>query len=323
MSTALSTYAYMNLAEAHKRANYDDSAAVIGEIAKMNEILGDLLWRPSTNGLYNKQLQATRLGSGTFGSANAPVATISSQAEEFIEPVKLYEADSIIDERVLDTADDPRAVRDSEDMLNFEGFLQGWIAALFHNDPLTTIDGLKSLDKRRAALGTYCLGASGTGSDLSSVWLIEHGARGLHLVYPENSGAPGIRSEDRGRHRVTAPTGTGDMWAWIRHYSVYAGLVLRNERALCRLANIETAGSSNLFSPDVFIQLKNRLPSAGKNAYGYANRTVKAQIEANAYNKTNAAYSLAEIAGFGPVVMVAGVPIHCEEALLDTETALT
>jgi hypothetical protein len=239
------------------------------------------------------------------------------------EPVKLYEGDSPVDERLLASSTNAMKVRDSEDALNLEGLIQGWINKLLYNNEADAPDGFKSLSRRRPKLDTYCKGGGGTGADLTSMYLIEYGPAGFYLAYPEGSGTPGIKNEDRGRVYVAAPTGTGNYWAWVRHYEIWSALVLRDERALLRYANIESAGSSNIFTPATFITLKNKLPSMGTNAVAYANRTLKAQIEADAYNKSNAAYSVSDIEGFGPITRVSGVPIRVLEGLLDTETALT
>ena len=64
-------------------------------------------------------------------------------------------------------------------------------------------------------------------------------------------------------------------------------------------------------------------PKGGRDAVAFANRTLKGQIEAAAYDKSNASYTLLDIVNFGPVPAVAGVPVLMYESLLDTETALT
>lgn len=312
----------MNLVEAMKRSGYDKAESVIGELMKQHNFMASCPWYPASDGIFHKHLQATRLGSGTFGSVNAPIASISSTMDEVIEPIKIYEADSPIDERILNTAKDPIKVRDSEDAANLEGFLQGWEYQLLYCNDTTTPNGFKGLAQRRAALGTYCIGNSGTGSDLTSLWTFEFGPTGFNLRYSDQ-GIPGIRNEDRGRHLATAPTGTGSYWAFIRHYEVVAAFELRDQRAMMRLANIETAGTSNTFSATTFIKsVKNRLPKAGRDAVSFANRTLKGQIDAAAYDKSNAAYSIMDITGFGPVSAIAGVPVLLWESILDTETAL-
>jgi len=321
MST-LTSYANMTLAEAQRRAGYDAQANVIGELLKQHDFMAACPWFPASDGVFHKHLQATRLGKGSAGKANAPVATISSTADEVVEPIKIVEGNSVIDERVLDTAKDRLKVRDSEDAMNLEGLMQGWEYDLMYNNDTTYPDSFKGLAQRRPSIGDYCVGGSGTGSDLTSLWLFEFGPAGFNLRYSEN-GMPGIRNEDRGRQLVTAPTGTGQMWAFIRFYQIIAAMEIRDQRAMLRYANIETAGTSNTFNASTFIKFKNRLPKGGRDAVAFANRTLKGQIEAAAYDKSNASYTLLDIVNFGPVPAVAGVPVLMYESLLDTETALT
>lgn len=318
----LTSYKYMTIAEANKREGYDDQAAVLGELQQKNDFLDEVPWMPASGGAYHKFLQAKRLGTGSFSKANAPVPVISSQADELTEPVKLYEGDSPVDERILKGVKNKYAVRDSEDAMNLEGLINDWIYNLIY--AVGNPDSFQGLAARRATLGTYCLGLSGTGSDLSSMWIFEFGPAGFHLRY-NTDGSPGIVNEDRGRHSIPAPTGSGNYWAWIRHYEIWAAIVLRNERALIRLCNIETAGSTNnlISAPEKVIQAKNQLQNVGRNAMGFVNRTLKAQVDTAAWNKTNALFSIQDIKDFGPMTMIAGLPIRMMEPLLDTESALT
>lgn len=320
--SALTAYKNLTLAEVNKREGYDDMAAVVGELAKVNDIVDEFPWYPSTHGAYNRQLQAKRLGAGAFSQVNGAVNVISSETDYITEPVKLYEGDSQIDTRALASADDPYQVRDSEDALNLAGFLQDWVYNLFYA-AATTQDALKSFNQRRSALGSYCVGAGGSGGDTTSLWTFELGPNGIFFAY-NKSGSPGIKSEDMGKVLVSIPNGTGSMWAWVRHYELWAAIVLRNERAMIRYTNIESSGSSNIFSPSDYIKkVKNQLPNAGRNAVSFANRTLKGQIDADAYSKSNAAYSVRDIADFGPVTLISGIPVRMCEALLDTETVVS
>ena len=318
--SALTAYKNLTIAEINKRAGYDDQAAVLGELAQVNDFLDEVPWMPSTHGDYNRQLQAVRLGKGAFATVNGAVTAISSQTDFITEPVKMYEGDSQIDDRALGSADDATKVRDSEDTLNLAGLVQDWIYNLFYAAS-ATIDALKSFGQRRAALSSYCISGSASGG--SSIWTMEFGPQALYLAY-NKAGAPGFRNEDRGLNLVPIPNGTGNMWAWVRHYEIWAAIVLRNDRALIRYCNLAATGTSNVFSPTDYIKfVKNRLPNAGRNAVSFANRTQKGYIDADAYAKTNAAYSVVDITGFGPVTMISGIPLRMCEALVDTETAVS
>lgn len=319
--SVLTSYGYLTIAEAAKRAGYD--SGILGELQQNLDYLDEVPWFPATHGTYNKQLQASRLGTGSFAKANSPITIISSTAEEVTEPVKLYEGDSVVDERILRSADDVTAVRDSEDYLNLSGLMQDWMFQLFYGSDVTSPDNLRSFSQRRAALATNrTWGFGGTGSaypngDLTDLWLFEFGKNAMYMAY-NKGGSPGLKNEDRGRHLVTAPTGTGQMWGWMRHYEMWAAIVIRDDRALQRGTNIETAGSSNIFDPAIFIKMKNQLPSFGKNAVAFVNRTLKSQIDNNAYAKTNLWFTLDQVQGFGPVTRIAGVPVRLHEGIPDT-----
>ncbi|MBU1081620.1 MAG: hypothetical protein KKB59_14145 [Spirochaetes bacterium] len=316
----------LTLTEITKRAGYDGEANVLGAIAQQLDILDEIPWYPATHKDYNRQFQAKRLGSGGFTKVNGPIVSASSEGDYIPEPVKMYATESKVDEKALAglTGEEAYRVRDSEDAMNLTGIMQDWAKQLMYADQGSAPDAFKGFASRRASLSApFTTGASGTGSDLTSVWTFEFTPAGVYLVY-QKGGQPGIKNEDRGRWRIRTPADDGDLWAWIRYYEIWAGIVCRNERAMNRYCNIETAGSSNLFDPSVYLaKVKNQLPSRGKNAVSFANRTILGQIEANAYNKTNAAYNLREIVGFGPVAAVGGIPFRCWESILDTETALT
>jgi hypothetical protein len=319
----IKAYEKLTLAEVNAAAGYDDAMAVLGELGQRNEPIDEMPWFPATHGAHTEYYKARRLGSGDFTGAHDGVPVMSSSGNIIKEPVKLYQADSAVNDIVLKGADDPRAARDAQDAMNLEGFIQEWLDNLLYGDESADPDTFKSFDRRRAKLSTYCKGGGGTGSDLTSLWLLELGKAGFYLTY-NKSGVAGIKNEDMGLHRQANPDDSTRMdYMWIRHYEIWAGIVLRNERALQRYANIESSGSSNIFDPSTFIGMKNQLPSAGRYAVAFANRTLHGQIEANAYNKSNMAYSLRDIEGFGPVLHVAGVPVRMWETILDAETALT
>ena len=318
MATIVSTQA-MNLVEAQKREGYKDSAAFLGELLKRNDLLQFAPWFASSDGAFHKWLQATRLGTGSFTKANGPVPIISSSSDSKVEPISFYQADSVVDDVILKTAKNKAKVRDSEDVANLQGFTNDWIYQLMYgaNDK----EGFKGLTARRASLDQkHTWGEGGSGSTNSSIWLFEFGERGFNFRYPEGT-QPGITGEDRGRMRVATPAADGFMWAWLRHYEIAAGMEIKNEKALLRLANI-AAGASTL-SVANWIKMKNQLPNVGRDAMGFCNRTVHAIIEAAAYEKSNMAYSIQDVEGFGPVTRFVGIPVMMMETILDTETALT
>jgi hypothetical protein len=325
------SYSYVNLAEAMKREGYDDVAAVLGELAEMIDLLDVIPWLPTTHGPFNRQLQAARLGNGQFAEYNGPIATITSDTEIVEEPVKLYEGESIVDERLLEGLDGEAAyaVRDSEDILCLEGAFQDWSYNLFYGNLGTpNIDNFTSMAQRRYSPGSqapYVFSAGGSGSTLTSAWILECSPQTFYLGYPANVGTPGLHNEDRGLQRVLSPTGSGMMYAWCRLYRIQAAIIMRNARSIMRYCNIASSGASNTFSITDFVRyIKNQLQFMGRNAFIFVNRYVKGEIEGQAYKDTqNGALTVQAVEGYGPVTYVAGIPVRMHEGIPITESALS
>jgi hypothetical protein len=309
----------MNIVEAQKREGYTNQLEFLAELVKRNDLLQFAPWYPSNNGSFHKWLKAVRLGKGAFTKINGAVPTISSTSDEFVEPIAFYQADSLVDDTLLKAAKDKKSVRDSEDVANTKGFLDDWLKQVIYS--VDNKDGFQGFAQRRAAIDSKIVwSGGGTTGDQSSLYLLEFGKEGFNFRYAPGM-APGINTEDRGRHYIDVPTGTGKMWAWIRHFEISGGMEIKNDKALQRMCNIPVTGSS--LPHATFIKMKNQLPNIGKDAVAFANRTIHAIVETLAYEKSNAAYSIQDIEGFGPVTRFVGIPVMFMEAITDTESVIS
>lgn len=320
----LSALTQMNIIEAQKRAGFTDAEDFLGDLVQNNDFLNLVPFLESSDGMFHKYLSATKLGEGSWGKVNSPVGKISSQSDLEKIPVHIYEADSEIDERIFKsgTAEQKKKVRMSEDIANLEGFMQDWMNGLIYG--AASAGGYEGLANIRGTIDNKTVWSAGgsTSGSLTSLWLFEFGKNAFNLRYPSGS-RPGFNTDDRGRHKVDAPTGNGQLWAWITHMEILAAIQIKRAGALQRMANIAISGSSNIFSPSILIKMKNQLPNMGRNAVAFVNRTVHGQVEDNAYNKSNMAYKLSDIENFGPVPTVAGIPVMTMEAITDTETTVS
>jgi hypothetical protein len=314
----------VTLVEVNKATGNLNAAEVISELAQTNSFIDEVPWFPSTHGSHNEQFKARTLGTGAFTAGNDPVPIIASTGDIVKEPVRIYQADSAVDNVILEAADDPAAARDAQDIMNLEGIMQDINHALLYASASQQPDAYLSFSDRRKALGDYCVDGGGTGSGLSSLWLFEFGKRGAYMTY-NRAGAPGLRNEDKGLihlpvYQADGVTPRGYYWGWVRHYAFWAGIVIANNRGLQRLANLDPA---NPFPTDKFIEMTAQLPTmGGQNAIAFANRVTFAQIEKMCFNKANMSYSMVDIEGFGPVPRIAGIMIRPWEAISDNETAI-
>lgn len=316
MATILS-YKPMNIVEAQRKAGFTNTAEFLGDLLKKHDILNFLNFLPANHGVFHEWTEANRLGKGAWAKANAPIPLISSGSDVQRTGVFLYEAESQVDKRILEIVEDKMATRDAEDASNMEGFIMGWLEQLIYG--AGDADSFIGLAARRAAPnGENTFDAGGTGNSCTSLWAFEMGANGFNIRYPKNA-QPGFSSKDKGLQRVLVPGGGGEMEAWVRGYKMWGGIQIKRQNAVMRMGSITDSAP---FTATQFITMKNKLPSMGRDAVAFCNRDVHAQIEKEAWNKSNMAYSIMDYEGFGPVARVAGIPVMIEEAILSTEDAI-
>ena len=322
MATVVSTD-YMNLAEAQKREHYEGSAALLAEIIKHNDFFGLLPWFPSNTGTIHKSIKAKKLGEGSFIEVNGEIPTMSSETELQITQICGYGGVSKVDDKLLKVVTEPQKAREAEDVMNLEGLLQGYCTKIIYGDA-SDPDAFKGLAELRNAITAKRVWSAGgtTANKQTSAWLIEFGERGVCMRYPSNAGA-GFKNEDMGRiAEVNTSTG-GTKYMWHRQYSIYGGLQVFNEKCLLRMANIEMGVTGKNFNIQKFLEMKNELPSHGKNAALLVNPDLYAELEYQLYEKSNLLYTRKEVEGFGDVLQVCGVPVVRAEAIKMTEAVIS
>jgi len=310
----------MTIYEAQLREGFADKDSFLVDFIYQNEFMNYASWIPASDGNVHRWTKATKLGEGAWSKINDGITAINSKADQFIVNLKMFEAESLCDERILMTAKSPMNVRNSEDIANMEGFSLSLLYNILYNT--NTTDGVLGLLQRRNAIGAYCIDASQNASNghATSLLLMETGGKGLNFIY--QSGMPsGITTKDRGLQRVPAPSGTGSINAWVRSYMAHYGMMIKNDHAVQRLANLNANGSA--FPLAKFVSMKNNLPSSGKSAVAFVNRNIKSLIEMECLNKSNMAYQIGSIEGFGPVNKILGIPIAMCEAILETENTIS
>lgn len=296
-------------------------------LSKDNEILADIPFAEA-NEIFGHRLN--RRGSkptGSYRKLNSGVATEKSNTVPDYEGIAFLEAWSQLDAALVEGAPDPVAYRRTEDEAFIEGMRDTFASTLIYGSTNTTPEKMDGLAQRITTLSSTSvngvanvIGASGTGSDVTSIWIVQWGPRRVYMAYPKGSMA-GLDFEDFGKQPIT--DSDGNLYtAYRSHFMWKSGLVVEDDRCIQRIANIESAGSSNIFDEDDLITALNRLPFGGRGAVIYANRTIKTQMDINAKDKSNVNYTSGEIFGM-PVTNFRGVPVRQVDAILDTETALS
>lgn len=258
---------------------------------------------------------------------NQGATTTYSQTEQIQEDLMLLESMPEIDEQLIDPYPNPDEMRASELVAYLEAFSQAFTENLIYGDKgeVGEIDGWATI--YNALSFANVRGVSGTGSDLTSLWITEWNPRALTLLYPKDHPSVGLSNKDLKKKRVTDSSGNPYM-AYCNQLKWVFGWMNQDARALQRVCNIETTGATNNLIVDAsvreLIKALTALPKmgAGKNVAIYGNRTSMAQFNIWANEKANGFYYEKNISG-RPLVTFQGVPIHLVEQILDTESALT
>lgn len=316
----------LTVAEVAKRINPDGTPAKIAELLEqLNDILANFpafqaneaRSHVSTVRSHLPTVKARKINAGAFRSA--------SGTKQIREKLCLLETWCEIDEQLIDHEPDPRQARLNELKAFLEATMQEFSRQIIYGDEAVDETELIGLATRYNALGANCVSAGGSGNDLTSVYLIELGDMAVHLVYPRGNNNVGIDNQDNGKVRITDANGNPYM-AYSSKITCEYGLVVKDERAVQRIANVESAGTSANFASDTvvaqLIYAIQRLPRAGENAVILCNRDVKAQFNIYALNKANGFYTSKEITG-KPITVFQDIPILRVDKILSTESALT
>jgi len=322
MST-LNAFKQLTLVEVAKRKDPNGDMASIAEVLnQQNDILQDAIWREANDTFSNKTVRRTSLPAGSWRKLNAGVANEASTTKEMVDVIGMLETYSESDVEVINAFPNPMQARNDEAMAFVEGLGQTMASTMLYGNAATTPEKFTGLAPRMASLAatTNVIGEGGTGSDLTSIFVVDWSPNGVYMIFPKNSTA-GLTHNDLGIETVR-DSSNNKYRAYVDQFVWKAGMVVKNSRSIGRVANIESAGASNTFDEDNLISLLNRL-TKGPGRRIYANQTVLTQMEIRAKDKTNINYSFADGLAPGPVLTFKGVPVRLCDQIIITEAALT
>ncbi len=315
----------LTLLELAKRSNNGNFLEIAEVLNTINEVLQDAPWVEANQVTSHVGTQRTHLPSGSWKQINVGIAKSASATKQVTEPVGVLEDYSIVDKRLVDLASDPVKFRSDEDIAHVEGMSQTIATGIFYGDTDTTPEAFNGFSARYNLTSlSNVWSAGGTGSDTTSLWIVEWGPRKVHFLYPKGTTSV-VSMKDLGvRPAYDSSSPSLPYEAYWTHFAVACGVFVHDDRCIQRIANIETTGSSNILSDDDIITAMNQMPNPSTIAGTkiYVNRTLKTQLEILAKDKTNVNYTSDNAFGV-PITRFRGVPVRLCEAILDTETAIS
>lgn len=323
---ATTTQTVMTQLEVAKRTKDNNVIAIAEVLDEMNEILG-MAPMVEANLIHSHRFNKRgELPTISLRGPNQASTSSLSRVDPATESMSVFDDFIYIDELNLAGLGNPQALKETEIYAHVEAMSQAFHEQIVYGNP-----GDSPLEQNGWATRYYVTsqsnvrGLSGTGSDVTSLWLIEWGLRAVHLIYP--MGQPsGIFQKNWGELPVGDET-NGTKVMWLYQLMLEFGQAVQDDDAVQRLANIESSGTSNnLLASNAMLNLvaaKNDLPKMGRNAVMYVNRDLKTQFDWYAMNHSNVNFTIETLANYDTITRFQGIPIRMVEQILSTETAIS
>lgn len=324
----LNAYGAYTLVDLLNTVDPKGNAAIIAEILnRVNPMLQDAPWEEA-NDIYSYTFtRRLSLPEGTWRDINQGVPTEAAHTKKVTEYIGMLETFSKADEALVDNHPSPERFRMSEASAFIEGMGQNIARTIFYGN-----EGLAPTPKMFTGLAPRLnhisqdnvLDAGGTGTDLTSLYIVQWGVDKTFMFHPKGHPTKGIVHDALGKDRVQDPDGN-EFMAYIDHFKIHCGLGVKDERSIFRIANIDSAaakGTAGYFNEDLLIEALDSLPNNGAGAVIYAPRKVMTMATILMKDKGNVNFYADNGNGLSGsrVTYFLGVPFRKAEAISENET---
>lgn len=337
----------LTLVELAKRTNMGALQTIVEVLEETNEWMQDALWLPANQSMSHITTQRTSIPTGTWRKINEGVTPEASSTKQIVEGIGILEAYSRVDKLLIELSSNPEQFRSGEDKAFIEGLGEELSKVMFTDDTGIATVGLpygssesnperfNGLPARLDDVGLSEVldhGGGGATND-TSIYVVQWGENMVHMVYPKGSPTMGVMHENLGEQTIEAGGLYATpklMQAMVSHFKLHAGLVVRDERCIRRIASIRgslAAAATYQFCSTTYpgyqnlIATLNDLPYQGKGARIYCNNTIKTQMDIQAVEKSNVLYNIENWSG-KPITTFRGVPVRRVDAITNHEMPL-
>ncbi|MBH1898012.1 hypothetical protein I5T96_15520 [Serratia marcescens] len=316
----------LTLADHAKRMDPDGKIPAIVELlSQTNPILTDMVYVEGNLPTGHRTTIRTGLPAAAWRLLNYGVQPSKSTTAQVTDSCGMLEAYAEVDKALADLNGNTNAFRLSEDQAFLESMNQQMAETLFYGDTRINPQRFTGLSARyndlTAKNAQNIIDAGGTGSNLTSIWLVVWGTNTVHGIFPKGQAA-GLSHKDKGE--VTLEDAEKGKYEGYRtHYKWDNGLTVRDWRYAVRIANIDTTKLGADDGPNLaklMVQALHRIPNLqmGKAVF-YMNRDAAEYLDIQATEKASLAISVKETEGVW-WTSFRGVPVRTCDALLSTES---
>ena len=313
-----------------KATDPDGSIARVVEILNQrNEVLEDMPWMEGNLPTGHRTTVRSGLPTPTWRKLYGGVQPTKSRRVQVTDNCGMLEDYSEVDKALADLNGNTEAFRISEDRAHIEGMSQEMAQTLFYGNEGSEPEAFTGLAPRFNSLSAENAdniidAFSGSGGDLTSIWLIVWGENSVHGIVPKGS-KTGVQMTDKGQETVENADGNnGRMEAYRTHYRWDCGLTVRDWRQIVRIANIDVselgtiANTKNIIN--WMVQAAERVDNlgAGRPVF-YMNRTIREKLRLGILERISNNLTWETVSG-KRVMTFDDIPVKRVDQILKTES---
>ncbi|WP_339053865.1 major capsid protein [Arsenophonus endosymbiont of Crataerina pallida] len=313
-----------------KRQGPDNKQAKIVELlSQTNEILDDMVFVEANQPTGHRTTIRTGLPEATWRLLNYGVPPSKSTTAQVTDSIGMLETYSEVDKDLADLNGQKTEFLLSESLSFLESMNQQMAETLIYGDTRVHPQRFTGFSARfndsKAKNGVNIIDAGGTGSNLTSIWLVVWGENTVHGIYPKGSKV-GLQQDHKGQVTLE-DANKGKYEGYRTHFQWKNGLTVRDWRYVVRIANVDIAklkkdpeAPDSLDLPDLLIQAIEKIPnlSLGRPAI-YCNQQIRSWMRRQIKNSKNVNISMQEVAG-KKVVSFDEIPVRRVDTILATES---
>jgi len=308
-------------------------------LAQTNQMLTMMPYVRANNKTHHRVSAITSLPATTERALNEGTLASKHEATQHDEAMTILDQWAVCDVSLAELSGNVSEFRARRVKTGIESMNQRAQFLSVYGDQSTSAKQFTGLMPRHQTIGQQAIDCGGTGSDVSSAYLLCASPETVYYAYPDGS-TGGLQHRDYGVQVEQNQGGvTGAQMAAYKDQLTWSfGLVIEDQRCVVRLANIEVSDFTALTgtqAPTSFANLlhkmiiaDSRLPMGiGGDKFWIGNRTTRTGFQRLAMEKsTNAVTIEPALTQFGKateVLRVLGYPFLLVDQITNLETAIT
>ena len=310
--------AYGGLVELANRHCGKEYLGMVNGLAKDLPIIGDSIFTEANDQTCHHHTKTAILPTASrrgLGEGITPTRLVTAPVTEHMSRIEDHVN---IDEFELELTGDLRQYRYDEDEAHLEGMKQRIDLDYWYGSHAVDIRSVDGLAARFNKLAVNVLDNGGDSATLTSFWFLGHNKKGVFLVYPKNAKNLGIQRNDKGLILIRDSATNKQLFKWVTQFVFNFGVVVRDDRYVQRVCNIETVGAENNLDINKLIEAYENLPTTD-GVVAYCNAKVKVQLDIAAKDQHNVVHT--EKDPFGkPQLYFYDVPVKKDGSITDEDT---